>query len=105
MASIEGMKRATNNMQSTRTNVSIGKILAATRRRRGWAGTAAALGAMLLASCANGGTSCEDPPGVRDHGFAAQFDIEAARVALRARLPEYMVPNLFTVLPAPPSSC
>jgi amino acid adenylation domain-containing protein len=30
------------------------------------------------------------------------FDIEAARVALRSRLPEYMVPNLFTVLPAMP---
>ena len=32
----------------------------------------------------------------------AQFDIEAARAALRSRLPEYMVPNLFAVLPAMP---
>jgi amino acid adenylation domain-containing protein len=32
----------------------------------------------------------------------ARFDSEVARAALRLRLPEYMVPNLFAVLPAMP---
>jgi hypothetical protein len=32
----------------------------------------------------------------------AQFDVETARVALRSRLPEYMVPNFLAVLPAVP---
>ncbi len=32
----------------------------------------------------------------------AEFDSEAARAALRSRLPDYMVPNLFSVLPTMP---
>jgi acyl-CoA synthetase (AMP-forming)/AMP-acid ligase II len=50
----------------------------------------------------------EDTPGdQRIAGYVvvaegAVFDPEAARTALRGRLPEYMIPNFFTVLPALP---
>lgn len=54
-------------MQCKRTNVpgTIGEILEATRRQARWAGAAAAIGAMLLAGCADTGddASAPDVPG------------------------------------------